>query len=134
MTPKTGALTVTDPCTLQLGCVAVIIGAAGEADAAFIITVFDAPEVPHALVAVTVYVPGTTFIKMPDVLFAILVPPLIRLYVTPAIGELTVTEPCTLQLGCVAIIIDAAGEAGAAFIVTVFDAADVPHAFVAVTV
>ena len=71
---------------------------------------------------------------MPVVLLAILDPPLIRLYVILAIGELTVTEPCTLQLGCVAIIIDAAGEAGAAFIITVFDAADVPHALVDVTV
>ena len=71
---------------------------------------------------------------MPDVLFAILVPPLIRLYVSPAIGELTVTDPCTLQLGCVAVIVGAVGEDGAALMVTVFDAADVPHALVTVTV
>ena len=71
---------------------------------------------------------------MPDVLFAIPVPPDIRLYVSPAIGELTVTEPCTVQLGCVAVIVGAAGELGAAFIITVFDAPEVPHALVAVTV
>ena len=71
---------------------------------------------------------------MPVVLFAILVPPDIRLYVSPAIGELTVTDPCTLQLGWVSVITGAAGEDGAAFMVTVFDAPEVPHAFVAVTV
>ena len=54
MSPVIGRLTVTEPCTLQPGCVAVITGAAGEDGAAFIVTVFDAPEVPHALVAVTV--------------------------------------------------------------------------------
>ena len=67
-------------------------------------------------------------------LFAILDPPDIRLYVSPAIGELTVTDPCTLQPGCVAVIVGAAGEAGAAVMVTVFDAPEVPHALVAVTV
>ena len=71
---------------------------------------------------------------MPEVLFARLVPPLIRLYVTPAIGEPTVTEPCTPQPGCVAVIIGAAGDDAAAFTITVFDAADVPHALVAVTI
>ena len=70
---------------------------------------------------------------MPDVLFATLVPPLIRLYVTPKTGEPTVTDPCTLQLGCVAVIVGAPGDDGAAFMVTVFDAPEVPHALVAVT-
>ena len=49
-----GKLTVTDPCELQDGWIPVTKGAVGEVGATFMVTTFDAPEVLHALVAVTV--------------------------------------------------------------------------------
>ena len=64
---------------MQLGCVPVITGAVGKADAALIKTVEEEFEVPQAFVAVTLYDPGATLEKIPVALFATDVPPVIRL-------------------------------------------------------
>ena len=72
--------------------------------------------------------------NVPDVLLVTIEPPLTRLYVIPEIGVLTVMDDCDAQVGCIAVMTGAAGEAGAAVMVTVFDDEEVPHPLVAVTV
>lgn len=77
----------------------VIAGAIGTAGAAVIVALVDAGELPHALVAVTVYIPANTFKKVPEELLKTIDPPEIRLYVNPAMGELIFTDDCKVQVG-----------------------------------
>ena len=79
VSPIIGELTVTDPCWVQVGCVAVIAGDEDNVGAAIMVTLLEAREVPHALNAVTVYVPDVTFGKLPVRLVFTVLPPLTRL-------------------------------------------------------
>ena len=69
MPAPVGAVTVIVPVdTEQVGCVNVVVGAAGVAGWALIVTLVPVDIQPAALLAVTLYEPATTKVNIPVVL------------------------------------------------------------------
>lgn len=119
---------------MQLGCVPVTAGADGTGGALLMVMVFDACDVPHAVLANTEYAPGDKFEKFPLRLLTIMTPPEKSLYVTPLTGNVTFIDAVCVHVGCVPVIEGCEGKVGATLIVTMFDDGDVPHVLPAVTV
>ena len=127
-----GVLIVIVPvATAHVGCVSVVVGAAGGVGCGLMVTEL-AGEVHVPFLAVTLYVPGATLLNTP-VVFVYVDPSM--LYVIPAAGAgvFTVIVPvATAHVGCVSVVVGAAGGVGCGFIVTEL-AGEVQVPFLAVT-
>ena len=129
-----GAVIVISPVgVVQVGWVVTeAVGTEGVVGCGLIVVTVAGDTQPPAFLAVTLYVPAGTKLKVPDV-FEYVVPSMLYLMPVPVGSDIVIAPLANVQVGCVSLTVGAAGIAGCGAIVTLVAAETQPPLLFAVT-